>query len=117
MHRGPQIQRTDKATLALERVVFSDRVARLQKNDTAAKRDVVPAPQEPTPSRARRPDDANLSAPVSPQAADAGLAKVHELEIRLQVLEKQMLMQVFSRHVNTLQLRRMPYNQHSVSSF
>jgi hypothetical protein len=61
----------------------------------------MPAPKEPTPLRARRPEDENLSATASPQPA-----KIHELESRLQALEKQMFMQVLSRHANTLQLRR-----------
>eukprot|EP00802_Teleaulax_amphioxeia_P007668 Tamp_07675.p1 GENE.Tamp_07675~~Tamp_07675.p1 ORF type:complete len:204 (+),score=35.42 Tamp_07675:1186-1797(+) len=62
-----------------------------QKHGSASERGVVvPAPQEPTPARARRPDEPNLSPAASPNAQDAALVKVHELERKLQDLEKHM---------------------------
>jgi hypothetical protein len=76
---------------------FPDRVIRLQKHGSASERGVVvPAPQEPTPARARRPDEPNLSPAASPNAQDAALVKVHELERKLQDLEKHMQKQVLS---------------------
>ena len=74
----------------------------------AAERDsLVPAPQEPTPARARRPDDQDQASPtLSPEArmdtfsktameeATVPLAKFLELERRVHELEAQMTQQV-----------------------